>query len=92
MHLGGGRPQTRSVRTYLLCHRHRPSECRIVFAAWKGFDSPLRRSPVLASCDCGDHAMWWTARAIDQDTALGQLPPYVATRTEAVEVSELTIQ
>lgn len=79
------------MRTYLLCHRHSAPECRIVFAAWKGFDSPLRATAALASCDQGGHALWWAARALDGAAALAQLPPYVAERTDAVEVSQLRI-
>jgi hypothetical protein len=38
---------------FLLEHRHEAAECAVVFAAWKGFDSPLRRQPVLCSCRSG---------------------------------------
>ena len=38
---------------YLLHHRHEPHECGVVFASFKGHDSPLRRRPTLASCRSG---------------------------------------
>jgi hypothetical protein len=76
---------------YLLCHRHPPSECRVAFAAWRGFDSPLRARPALGSCEGGGHGLWWTVEAADEAAALAQLPPFVAARTEPVAVSELPI-
>lgn len=79
------------VRLFLLCHRHEAPQCRIAFVAWKGFDSPLRSTRALASCERGGHAVWWTVQAADDGAALAQLPPYVAARTEAVEVTELTV-
>ena len=44
---------------FLLHHRHEPRECGVVFAAFRGHDSPLRPTAV-ASCGSGDHAIWWT--------------------------------
>jgi hypothetical protein len=87
------------MATYLLCHRHEPAQCRFAFAAWRGFDSPLRRSRVLASCGAtGDgqpsadrHVIFWTVEAADATTALGYLPAYVASRTEVVPVAEVPI-
>src|SRR3712207_6282069 len=79
------------VTTYLLCHRHRPAGCRVAFAAWKGFDSPLRAKTALGSCRNGHHALWWTVDAVDAQAALRRLPPYVAARTEAVEVTNTPI-
>ena len=75
----------------MLSHRHDPGECRVVFAAWKGFDSPLRGRETTGSCDRGGHALWWTVEAADADAALGHLPPYVAARTEASEVSAVRV-
>ena len=77
--------------TYLLCHHHSARECPVAFAAWKGCDSPLRHRPALASCATGGHAVWWTVAAPDEATALAQLPSYVAQRTVAVPVREVTI-
>ena len=75
----------------MLSHRHKPEECRIAFAAWKGFDSPLRHSPTTGSCGEGGHALWWTVEAQDEDDALAHVPPYIAERTEVTQVSEVQI-
>ena len=48
---------------YLLQHRHEPQECGVVFASFKGHESPLRRQATLASCRSGGHAIWWTVDA-----------------------------
>jgi hypothetical protein len=76
---------------FLLCHTHDPAECRFAYAAWKGFESPLRRRPALADCASGGHRLWWRVEAADRGAALGQLPGFVADRTEAVEVGEVPI-
>lgn len=80
----------------MLDHRHLPEECAIAFAAWRGFESPLRRDAAFSSCasrDGGDehHRIWWTVDAVDSRAALELLPPYVAERTEASPVSEVPI-
>ncbi len=77
--------------TFALIHRHRPDECRIAIAAWRGFDSPLRGGRPLASCISGGHGMWWVVEAADGAAALAQLPPYVAERTIAEQVSEVPL-
>lgn len=79
------------VARYLLSHRHRPEECRIVFAAWTGFESPLRHRPAMSSCASGGHRIYWTVEAGDEEGALALLPPYVAERTEVNVVSEVHI-
>jgi hypothetical protein len=79
------------MATFLLCHAHAPEECRYAFAAWKGFDSPLRGAAVTSSCRAGGHALWWTVEAPDERAAFAQLPPFVAERAEAVRVSELQL-
>jgi hypothetical protein len=79
------------MRKYLLQHSHEPAECRIAFAAWRGYDSPLRHQAALATCAEGGHELWWTVEAGDQENALAQLPPYLAERTRALEVSEVPI-
>ena len=79
------------MTSYLLCHRHTAPECRVVFAAWAGFVSPLRRRPAWASCLNGGHRLWWMVEAADEASALGHLPPYVAQRTEVVAVRPVTI-
>jgi hypothetical protein len=79
------------VPTFVLSHQHRPEECRIAFAAWKGFSSPLRGTQALGSCATGGHRLWWIVEAADDTGALAQLPPYVATRTAVEAVREVPI-
>jgi hypothetical protein len=76
---------------FLLEHRHEPRECGVVFAAFKGHDSPLRHRPTLASCRSGVHAIWWTVDAETEAAALRLLPAYVAARTTVSRVSEVEI-
>ncbi len=77
---------------FLLVHAHREDSCRVAYAAWRGFDSPLRGLDALASCASGDHRMFWTVEADSPAGALAQLPPYLAQRTHASEVSSVTIR
>jgi hypothetical protein len=76
---------------YLLQHRHQPHECGVVFAAFKGHESPLRHRSTLASCRSGGHAIWWTVDAHSEEEALALLPYYVAERTTVSRVSEVEI-
>jgi hypothetical protein len=76
---------------YLLHHRHEPRECGVVFASFKGHDSPLRHQATLASCRSGGHAIWWTVDAASEEDALGLLPAYIAERTSVARVSEVDI-
>ena len=76
---------------FLLQHRHEPHECGVVFASFKGHDSPLRHQPTLASCRSGDHTIWWTVDADTAADALHLLPDFVATRTTATPVSDVEI-
>jgi hypothetical protein len=76
---------------YLLYHHHEPSECGVAFAAFRGFESPLRLQGALASCHSGGHSLWWTVDASSEDRALAQLPYFVAERTTAVPVNEVLI-
>jgi hypothetical protein len=76
---------------YLLHHHHEPQECGVVFASFKGHESPLRHRPTLASCHSGGHAIWWTVETATEADALGLLPPYVAARTIAATVTEVDI-
>jgi hypothetical protein len=76
---------------FLLSHRHEAGDCRFVFAAWNGFDSPLRRQLTRGSCLSGGHALWWEVEAPDRAAALAQLPPFVAERTEVDELREVAI-
>ena len=76
---------------YLLQHRHTPTDCGIVFASFKGHESPLRHRSTLASCRAGGHSIWWTVEAASEEDALRQLPFFVAARTSALLVSEVLI-
>ncbi len=76
---------------YMLSHRHLPEECATAFASWHGFDSPLRHRPALASCERGGHELWWTVEAADEAGAFALLPAFIADRTEANEVREVSI-
>ena len=67
-----------------------PHECGVVFASFKGHESPLRHRPTLASCRSGGHAIWWTVEARRRGRAR-LLPFYVAERTTATSVSEVEI-
>ncbi len=76
---------------FLLQNRHAPHECGVVFAAFKGHESPLRHQVTLASCLFGGHAIWWAVEAPSEGDALALLPFYVAERTTATRVSEVEI-
>jgi hypothetical protein len=76
---------------YLLHHHHEPRECGVAFAAFRGFESPLRHQTTLASCRCGGHSIWWTVEATSEENALALLPFFVAERTTATPVSEVQI-
>ena len=76
---------------YLLHHRHEPAECGVVFASFKGHQSPLRHQTTLASCRTGGHAIWWTVEADSEADALRLLPYYVAERTSITRVGEVQI-
>jgi hypothetical protein len=79
------------VSRYLLHHRHEPHECGVVFAAFNGHDSPLRRQTTVASCYSGGHQIWWTVDASSDTDALALLPSYVAGRTTVMRVDEVQI-
>jgi hypothetical protein len=79
------------VPQFVLVHHHEPRECRTAYAAWSGFDSPLRSRPTLASCVGGGHTIYWLITASDRGAALDQLPDWLAERTEANEVREVGI-
>jgi hypothetical protein len=76
---------------YLLQHHHRPDECGVVFASFKGHGSPLRHQVTLASCSSGGHSIWWTVDAASEGEALRLLPSYVAERTTIAHVGEVRI-
>ena len=76
---------------FLLNHKHQPHECAAAFAAWQGFDSPLRHGRVPSSCLVGGHGLWWQVEAPDQAGALALLPRFVAKRTSVVQIREVQI-
>ena len=76
---------------FLLHHQHAPDECAAAFAAWTGFESPLRRRPAASTCLAGGHSLWWTVNAPDRGSALSLLPPYLAERTTPIEFREVPI-
>jgi len=76
---------------YLVHHRHRPHECGVAFASFRGHESPLRRRAALASCASGGHAIWWTVDAATEAEALALLPFFVAERARATKVTEVRI-
>ena len=76
---------------YLLHHHHEPHECGVVFAGFRGFESPLRHQMTLVSCRSGGHSIWWTVEAADEECALALLPFSVAERTTVTSVTEVEI-
>jgi hypothetical protein len=81
---------------FVLSHRHAPHECGVAFAAWRGFESPLRHTSTLASCstngaDQGEHLLIWTVDAASSEQALALLPPWLADRAEVRRVGEVSI-
>ena len=76
---------------YLICHRHEPQECGVVFASFRGHDSPLRRKAAAATCPSGGHAIWWTVAAATEQAALALLPFFIAKRSSATAVTEVAI-
>jgi hypothetical protein len=76
---------------YLLHHTHMPAECGIVFAAFKGHESPLRHRATVASCLSGGHAIWWTVDSVGEAEARRLLPFFVAERTTVTPVTEVQI-
>jgi hypothetical protein len=86
-----GRADPVRMPRFLIQHRHDAPECGVVFAAFKGHDSPLRHRATLASCAFGGHAIWWEVEAPTEGAALALLPFYVAQRATATRVSEVDI-
>jgi hypothetical protein len=76
---------------FLLAHRHEPHECAAAFAAWRGFESPLRQRRAPSTCLAGGHGVWWRVEAPDVEAALALLPRFVAARTTATEVRDVEI-
>ena len=63
----------------------------MVFASFKGHESPLRHRSTVASCRSGGHAIWWTVDAASEEDARRLLPFYVAERTTVDRVTEVHI-
>lgn len=78
----------RRMSFFLLHSRHHEAECPAAYAAWRGYESPLRRSAPYATCLWGGHEVWWETEAEDAATALRQLPPFVAERSRAIRVTK----
>jgi hypothetical protein len=79
------------VPKFVLSHEHKPDECAIAAASWKGFASPLRRGRPLGSCPTGGHRIWWIVEAETAERAVALLPHYVAERTVAEQVEEIPL-
>jgi hypothetical protein len=68
-------PSLRSVAPmprHMLEHSHGAQSCEIAYAAWSGYDSPLRHRHAVASCAIGGHRIFWLVEASDADAALRQ--------------------
>jgi hypothetical protein len=91
MSRGGARSIITGMPRFLLHHRHEARECPAAFAAWKGFESPLRHRATIGSCLSGGHEIWWELEAASAVSALGHLPRYVAERTEAIRISDVHV-
>jgi hypothetical protein len=82
---------------FALSHRHLARECGTAYAAWRGFESPLRHAPTLASCGSepadsrSEHLLLWTVDAASEEAALALLPHWLAERTEVRRVAEVPI-
>ncbi|MBV9003912.1 MAG: hypothetical protein JOZ98_16980 [Solirubrobacterales bacterium] len=79
------------MATFLLSHHHTAVQCAPMFAAWRGFASPLRHRDALSSCPHGGHGLWWLVEAPDEAAALGQLPECVSRQTEVTRVRPFPI-
>jgi hypothetical protein len=76
---------------FLLHHQHEPHECAAAFAAWQGFDSPLRHGRAPSTCLVGGHGLWWRVEARNPREALALLPRFVAQRTNPIQIREVEI-
>jgi hypothetical protein len=79
------------VPYFLLHNHHAADDCGVVFAAFRGFASPLRHTEALASCRSGGHEVWWRVAAEDAAGALRQLPRYVASNSTATRVDSVGV-
>jgi hypothetical protein len=76
---------------YLLAHQHAADECAVVFAAWRGVDSPLRHERAASTCEFDGHAIWWSVDAASPEAARALLPTFVAERTTVTRIGEVEI-
>jgi hypothetical protein len=83
--------QSLGMPRFLIHHRHEPRECGVVFASFRGHESPLRHQAALASCAFGGHSIWWKVEAAGEAEALGLLPYFVAARSIATRVDDVDI-
>ena len=70
----------------------RRDECAAAFAAWQGFDSPLRPGRVRSSCLSGGHGLWWQVEAASHSrrrspSSRGSWPR----RTKPIQIREVDI-
>lgn len=79
------------MSSFMLHHRHQPEECPSAYAAWKGFESPLRGQQAPSSCRLGGHEIWWEVEAADETDALGHVPGFIADRTVVTRVNRIDI-
>lgn len=91
--MSGGATVTMLIRVsnFLLHNQHAADDCGVVFAAFRGFASPLRHTEALASCRSGGHEVWWRVAAEDAAGALRQLPRYVAGNSTATRVDPIAV-
>jgi hypothetical protein len=80
-----------AVPSFLLRNEHAPADCAATFAAWIGFDSPLRHTRAPSSCLAGGHELWWRVDAADAGSALELLPRYLRSRTRVARVRDVEI-
>ena len=91
MFRGPARRRITAMPLFVLHHIHAPRECETAYAAWNGFDSPLRHRPASSTCLAGGHCLLWRVEASSREDAVSLLPAFVASRTDAVEVREVEI-
>jgi hypothetical protein len=91
MSSGAPVPMLIDVPYFLLHNHHAADDCGVVFAAFRGFASPLRHTEALASCRSGGHEVWWRVAAEDAAGALRQLPRYVASNSTVTRVDSVAV-
>ena len=76
---------------FLLHHQHAPDECAAAFAAWRGFESPLRSPLDRLHMPHGRTRPVGHVEATDPAEALELLPRFVARRTHPIQIREVQI-